>query len=374
MSGNTASFEFPSVLPENWAEMVKTNLLEYFSQQQSHYAALGTSAENWLSQLADFIVGGGKRVRPTFVWLGWLAGGGERYPELSDAMTRVAASLEFVQAGALIHDDIIDASDTRRGKPAVHRIFEAAHATQKDAGKVLGDSADYGEASAILLGDIALCWADDMFLTAGLTAPALQRALPYWSAMRTEMLTGQYLDIHGETLPTVDADNARRVNRFKTAAYTIERPLHIGGACAGMSSQMKEILSDYGVNLGVAYQLRDDILGVLGDSSVTGKPSGGDISEGKRTVLLSHALKALKPNRATKLWNLVGKNLDEEELALARELIVESGAIQESEREIAELSQKAASAVAALRNVEGVSPQLGDAFEAMIEKVIRRTF
>lgn len=374
MSGNTASFEFPSVVPNEWAEMIKNTLLNYFSERENQTKKFGKNAEKWVTHLADFVADGGKRVRPTFLWLGWLAGGGSKYPELAEAVTRVAAALEFVQAAALIHDDIIDASDTRRGKPSMHRIFEAEHKTLKDNGAAVGKSNDYGEASAMLLGDIALCWADDMFLTAGLTAPALQRALPYWSAMRTEMLTGQYLDINGETNPTVDADNACRVNRLKTAAYTIERPLHIGGACAGMSTELHDILSTYGINLGVAYQLRDDVLGVMGDSSITGKPSGGDIREGKRTVLLSYALDALDRKEADFLWSLVGKDLSVTELDKARELIAASGAITNSEREITRLADKAFAAVQSLRSLAGISEELGNAFELMIEKVIKRSF
>ena len=122
--------------------------------------------------------------------------------------------------------------------------------------------------------------------------------------MRTEMLTGQYLDMTGETLPYCDADNAQKVNRFKTAAYTIERPLHIGAACANASPELLQGLSDYGVNLGIAFQLRDDLLGVFGDSTKTGKPSGEDLREGKRTQLLADALEHLRPSEHLSLIHI----------------------------------------------------------------------
>lgn len=362
------------MLPADWGSIITENLRSFFAQRHSELTELGDDASEWIQHLSDFICDGGKRIRPTFVWLGWLAGGGAAYPELFPAMTRVAAALEFVQAGALIHDDIIDASDTRRGKPSIHRLFEQAHRDRLNRAEAMGDSAEFGHASAILLGDIALCWADDFFLTAGLTAPALQRALPYWSAMRSEMLTGQYLDIKGETLPSVDLTNARRVNRFKTAAYTIERPLHIGGACAGMTPLIKDILTDYGTNLGIAYQLRDDILGVMGDSSVTGKPSGGDIIEGKRTELLAHALESLNPSTAAELWNMVGRDLSADELAYVRSLIVDSGALQRCEEEITVLADTSYRAVQRLRQEEDLPAALSDAFEQMIDRVINRNF
>ena len=335
---------------------------------------MGPAADEWLGVLERFVCDGGKRIRPTFLWFGWLAAGGHHYPELTDALHNVAASLEFVQAGALIHDDIIDASETRRGRPAAHAHFSSQHAHAVTTQQATGDSATIGQSAAILLGDIALSWADDMFLSAGLTAPALQRALPYWTAMRTEMLTGQYPDMQGETLPYCDADNAWRVNRFKTAAYTIERPLHIGAACAGASPHLLHGLSDYGVNLGIAFQLRDDLLGVFGDSEKTGKPSGEDLREGKRTKLLADALTHLAPAEHDELWNLIGRPLSAEELHRARTLLHESGAVTRSEAEISSLAATANESLLNLLHHNEISPAVTESLQTMIDTVTRRDY
>lgn len=335
---------------------------------------MGPVADEWLGVLERFVCDGGKRIRPTFLWFGWLAAGGNRYPELTEAVQKVAASLEFVQAGALIHDDIIDASDTRRGNPSAHAYFSSQHAHAVATAQATGDSTAIGQSAAILLGDIALSWADDMFLSAGLPSRALQQALPYWTAMRTEMLTGQYLDMQGETLPYCDAENAWRVNRFKTAAYTIERPLHIGAACAGASPELLQGLSDYGVNLGIAFQLRDDLLGVFGDSDKTGKPSGEDLREGKRTKLLADALAHLSPAQQKKLWSYIGRSLSDAELDQARILLRESGAVTRSEAEIATLSATAQESLLNLRQHKEISPAVADSLNAMIDTVTRRDY
>lgn len=335
---------------------------------------MGPTADTWLASLEHFVCDGGKRIRPTFVWLGWSAAGGHRHTELTEALCTIAASLEFVQAGALIHDDIIDDSATRRGNPSLHEQFAAEHAHAVASSHACGNSRTIGQSSALLLGDIALTWADDMFFRTVSAFPPLHHALPYWTSMRTEMLTGQYLDMTGETLPSCDADNAQKVNRFKTAAYTIERPLHIGAACANASPELLQGLSDYGVNLGIAFQLRDDLLGVFGDSTKTGKPSGEDLREGKRTQLLADALEHLRPSEHKELWSLIGKPLSESELDRARTLLTECGAVTRSEQHIAMLADKARHTLTKLLETTEIYPPAVTALGEMIEAVTKRDF
>ncbi len=244
--------------------------------------------------LAAFVLYGGKRLRPEFLWCGWTAAGGP--PDVgaaddgaTDAVLTVGAALELIQACALIHDDIIDRSERRRGGPSMHRGVAKQHA---DAG-LAGDSEHFGVSAALLLGDMALAWADDLFTAGAQSLGAVDRALPIWRAMRTEVLSGQLLDLLVTASTTADperqAADAMRVNRFKTAAYTVERPLHLGAALAGAAPATVAALRRYGADIGIAFQLRDDLLGVFGDPSVTGKPAGDDLLEGKRTLLLALA-------------------------------------------------------------------------------------
>ena len=151
----------------------------------------------------------------------------------------------------------------------------------------------YGAAAAILLGDLLLSWSDEVLRTCGLPAARVIDALGYFDRTRSEVVTGQFLDVSAQARGAADVDTAMTVLRYKSAKYSIERPLHIGAALAGATAQQITQLTRFGLPLGEAFQLRDDLLGVFGDPSVTGKPAGDDLIEGKRTVLVALALDAL---------------------------------------------------------------------------------
>lgn len=290
--------------------------------------------------LSDFVLDGGKRMRPRFALAGWTAADTDGSP-VPDEVVTACAALELIQACALIHDDIIDASDTRRGRPTVHRTAEAAH---RDAGWA-GDAGRYGVSQAILIGDLALTWADEMFVNSGVSGDALTRALTPWYAMKTEVLSGQMLDILAEASGATDEATPARVNRFKTAAYTVERPLHIGAELAGAGPGTVAALRNYGVAVGQAFQLRDDLLGVFGDPAVTGKPSGDDLREGKRTLLLARATTLADPAEVDFLLGVIGTELDEATLERARRVLVDSGAVATVEEEIEALTTRALDAI-----------------------------
>jgi geranylgeranyl diphosphate synthase type I len=225
------------------------------------------------------VLGGGKRIRPTFAWWGWRGAGGDPDGPAVDAVLRAVSALELIQACALVHDDLMDASATRRGRPTVHVAFARRHAEAAWRGR----PARFGAAAAILLGDLALVWADDMLRGAGLDADAAARAAAPWEAMRTEVLGGQYLDVFVQSTGDSSARAALQIDRYKTAAYTVERPLHLGAAIAGADPDLVTCYRRFGADIGVAFQLRDDLLGVFGAPAVTGKPAGDALREGKRT-------------------------------------------------------------------------------------------
>ena len=231
-------------------------------------------------------VSGGKRFRASFCW--W----GHQAVAAAAADDRAAAGLRLPGAAArerLVHDDYIDASDVRRGRPATHRAFEQLHRER-------GWSASpeqYGASAAILLGDLLLSWSDELLRTCGLPADRVLDALGYFDLTRSEVVTGQFLDVSAQARGAADVDTAMTVLRYKSAKYSIERPLHIGAALAGATAELIDQLTRFGLPLGEAFQLRDDLLGVFGDPAVTGKPAGDDLVEGKRTVLVALALDAL---------------------------------------------------------------------------------
>jgi geranylgeranyl diphosphate synthase type I len=285
-----------------------------------------------------FVLDGGKRLRPQFCYWGFRATGASD----DENIIKAAAALELLQACALVHDDVIDGSDTRRGAPAVHRRFAALH---RSSGWY-GDPERFGQAAAILLGDLALIWADSALAQSGFDPAALQRAAPVWDAMRVEVMCGQYLDVVEQARGGGSVERALRVARFKSAKYTIERPLHLGAALGAGTPELMTAFSSYGLPLGEAFQLRDDVLGVYGDPEVTGKPAGDDLREGKRTALVAYAVETANPAQAEVLRARLGDpQLDTDGVTVLRDVIAATGAVARVEELIAE---RAAEAVHAL--------------------------
>ena len=319
-----------------------------------HETALAEIAPDLAPLVAEArgLLAGGKRFRALFCYWGWqavasIADDGE-LPDLDGpdtsralpAIVSVAAALELFHAAALVHDDIIDSSDIRRGRPSAHRAFEALHREKEWD----GDAAAFGTATAILLGDLLLGWADELFEDglARLDDPAAARAArAEFFTMRTEVTVGQYLDVLEEdswrSRPDSEAlPRAHRVIVYKSAKYSVEAPLAIGGALAGGSLAQLTALREFGLPLGVAFQLRDDMLGVFGDPEVTGKPSGDDLREGKRTVLIGLARQKMPPTAVRVLDELLGDpTLDDAQVRMLQNTMRDSGAADQVERIIA---------------------------------------
>ncbi|QTJ69610.1 polyprenyl synthetase family protein [Rhodococcus sp. ZPP] len=332
--------------PSALAAEVENALREFFAGRTELVDAVGGGYRDAVTTLENFVLRGGKRVRPAFAWTGWIGAGGDPQGPDAGPVLRACSALELVQACALVHDDIIDASTTRRGFPTVHVQFEERHR----AGSWSGESPHFGEAVAILLGDLALAWADDMIRESGIGPDAAARISPVWSAMRTEVLGGQFLDISNEARADESIDAAMRVNRYKTAAYTIERPLHLGAALAGAGENLVSAYRRFGTDIGIAFQLRDDLLGVFGDPAVTGKPSGDDLRAGKRTVLFALALQRADrddPGAAAALRGSIGTDLSDADVDTLRETITSLGAVADVEKRIEELVDSALTTLAA---------------------------
>jgi geranylgeranyl diphosphate synthase type I len=303
-------------------------LAEFVDGQRTVLAGLGPDLDE-LADAAIAFVGGGKRLRPQFCYAGWLVAGGD--PD-DPRIAVAAASLEWLQASALVHDDLMDGSDTRRGRPSVHRAFETRHRSESR----YGDAVGFGRSAAVLLGDLMLSWCEELFRSNGLaTSP---RAAPYLDLCKTEVVAGQFLDVVGQTRASLSVDEAMRVVRYKSAKYTVERPLHIGAALAGAGPDLIAALTEIALPLGEAFQLRDDVLGVFGDPEVTGKPAGDDLREGKRTVLVARTSELTDDAGRTLLLEGLGTS---EGVVPVRDLIVASGALAAVEADIARLEAQA---------------------------------
>jgi len=313
-------------------------LRAFLTDRRAQLTAIDVDLAPLSDAIEALVLGGGKRLRPAFAYWGYRAAGG---PD-SDAVVAAVAALELVQASALIHDDLIDRSDTRRGEPAAHRRFSEVHLK---AGWH-GEPAEFGAAAAILLGDACLVWSDELLHGSGLDPQTLARCRPTFDGMRTEVTAGQYLDVLTQATGDTSLRRASTVARYKSAKYTVERPLLIGAAIADAPVALRVAYSGFGLPLGEAFQLRDDVLGVFGDPMVTGKPAGDDLREGKRTYLIAAALeKATAAQREAVLARLGDSNLDAAGVADLREIIVETGALARTEERIAELTTAALDAL-----------------------------
>jgi geranylgeranyl diphosphate synthase, type I len=256
------------------------------------------------------------------------------------------SALELLHACALVHDDVIDDSSTRRGKPTAHVRFAALHRDRRWH----GSPERFGTSAAILLGDLALAWADDIVLGLSLPPDAVRRIHRVWGEIRTEVLGGQYLDIVAEASAAESIASAMTVDTFKTACYTVARPLQLGVAAAADRPDVQTAFGQFGTDLGVAFQLRDDVLGVFGDPAVTGKPSGDDLRSGKRTVLLAEALELADksdPLAANLLRSSIGAQLTDAQVGQLRDVIESVGALAAAEQRIAGLTQRALGTLAA---------------------------
>jgi geranylgeranyl diphosphate synthase type I len=326
-------------------DLVQEAIDRFLDEREPQLAGIAGELRPFIDYSRD-LLRGGKRFRALFCYWGRQAvsarqDGLDPLASAQDpgleATVRAAVALEFFHAAALVHDDIIDNSDTRRGGSAVHRRFEAAH---REAGW-MGSAAGFGRSAAMLLGDLLLAWSEEAFDEAlGLVPSPDARAAARgeFNRMRTEVMVGQYLDILDEQAWKAHPEaeqltRAHRVIVYKSAKYSVEAPLAIGAALGGGTAQELAALSAFGLPLGIAYQLRDDLLGVFGDPGVTGKPSGDDLREGKRTVLIALARASLPANAVRFLDELLGdRELTDLQVRMLQDAIRDSGAVEDVER------------------------------------------
>lgn len=364
----------------NLLALIQQQLDEFCEQQREDFQAISPD----LAPVVDYskaLLQGGKRFRALFAYYAWagtlpVALRKQSPQELaasSEAMVGITSALEMFHAAALVHDDILDQSATRRGEPAVHKKFEALHR----AAGYAGTPERFGIGGGVLTGDLLLSWSSEMFGRALAGAPSQEiqdSCRDQFAKMRTEVMAGQYLDVLEEnaalTRPVSEGVwRANRVMLYKTAKYSLEAPMLIGAAFAGADEELLHGFSTFAVPLGLAFQLKDDILGVFGDPTVTGKPVGDDLREGKRTVLVGLTREALSTSVA-KVFDemLTSGELDEDQIKSLQQTIVGSGALAKTERMMEDLANQSLEALSTLEIAEPSRQKL----QALALKVIQR--
>ena len=314
------------------ATAVEARLAEVLAAEVERWSVVDDDLVGPLLALTELVLVGGKRLRPAFCHWAFVGAGGDPH---SGETVEAGAAFELLHAFALMHDDVMDGSPTRRGTPTIHVDFAGRHATSGWR----GEPRRYGEGVAILVGDLAAVYADRLMAD----APAPARRI--WHELEIELEIGQYLDVLGTARGGTDLETARRIARYKSGKYTIERPLHLGAALAGRLDDLADSLSAYGDPLGEAFQLRDDVLGTFGDTVRTGKPVGEDLREGKPTPLLAIAVERATGAGADLLTRVGAPDLGDDEVAGLQQLLIETGALGQIEQAIDSLTRAAVTAV-----------------------------
>ena len=300
-----------------------------------------------LDEIERLVRAGGKRLRPSFCYWGARAAGAQH----SEEIVRAASSLELLHTFAIVHDDIMDRSDERRGEPTVHM--------------------KHGNEVALLVGDLALVLADELFFTSGSAPEVLQRAFAAYSRMRQEVIVGQYLDVDASDKRDVDVALARRIAVLKSGRYSVQEPLLIGAHLAEASDALIADLSRFGEPVGEAFQLRDDLLGLFGERSSIGKSVDSDIREGKRHLLYAFTREVLEgPDREFFLarWG-AGPDLDSDEVERLRHLVDESGAKERAETHLASLRERSGEVLEAM----DIPPEAKDALRKLSARATHRS-
>ena len=315
------------------AERVERRLDALVTAESARWSALEPELAAPFESLRQLVLSGGKRLRPAFCYWGWVGAGGD---PADQRIIDAGAAFELLHAFALFHDDVMDGSATRRGSRTTHLSFADRH----DDNTWRGEARRFGEGVAILVGDLAFVYADDLLRGAPPAAWAL------WNELRIELNVGQYLDIVGTARGERDRGAAERIARYKSGKYTVERPLHLGAALTAPGRvELLDQLSAYGLPLGDAFQLRDDMLGAFGDEGRTGKPVGDDLREGKPTPLLAVATARANPSQRALLERVGRADLSDDEVADLQRVLIDTGAHAELEATIETLAARAVDAL-----------------------------
>ena len=328
------------------ASRVDKRLEALLAVERERWAKVDADLVPPIDEIARLVLAGGKRLRPAFCFWGFVGAGGDPTDEL---VIDAGAALELLHAFALFHDDVMDGSLTRRGEPTTNAKFEARHGVKKLA----GESRRFGDGVAILVGDLAYVYSDQLMRNAS------PQAWTIWNELRIELNFGQYLDMLGSAMNERRREKAERICRYKSGKYTIERPLHLGALLAAPTrDDLIPVLSTYGLPLGDAFQMRDDVLGAFGDTAITGKPVGDDLREGKPTPLMAIATARANSAQLKELQLVGNQDLSPEQIARVQEVIRETGALDELEAVITRLTDEAIAAVGHVPFTQSVRDEL----------------
>ncbi len=341
------------------ASRVEQRIDDFLANERSRWEHFEPQLASPINEIRRLVLSGGKRLRPAFCHWGYVGAGGDAE---NQAVVDAGAALELMHAFALFHDDVMDDADSRRGQPTTHTVSINEHRDKKWA----GESRRFGEGVAILVGDLSFVYADELLVGASTVA------INIWNELRVELNIGQYLDILGGVQRTRDLEACERICRYKSGKYTIERPLHLGAALAApdRADELFGPLSNYGLPLGDAFQMRDDVMGAFGDEAATGKPVGGDLVEGKPTPLLARAYRRADPAQREVLDEVGSPELDAAAIARIQQVIIDTGGLAELEDHISALTAEAITSLASMPITDDAKSELAELAEFVSQRTV----
>ncbi|MCE2764677.1 MAG: polyprenyl synthetase family protein [Ilumatobacteraceae bacterium] len=317
------------------ATRVERRIADILTPEERRWSTFDEDLASPVAEIRRLVASGGKRLRPAFCHWGFVGAGGD-----PDSMVSLdaGAALELLHGFALFHDDVMDGSTSRRGAPVTHEVFADEHRRSGSS----GESRRYGDGIAILVGDLAFVYSDRLM------SEVSAEAREIWHELRIELNVGQLLDLIGSARNERRRLKAERICRYKSGKYTIERPLHLGAmlAAPARKAELLPALSAYGLPLGDAFQMRDDVMGAFGETAITGKPVGDDLREGKPTPLMAIAMERASSAQRTVLTVVGREQLTDSQVADAQQAIVDCGALDELESVIARLRDEAVASLA----------------------------
>lgn len=293
----------------------------YLVQKISEVKEIGELPSALLSSLSK-ITRKGKKIRGSLVVLGYKAAGGTDEKAILDA----SLSIELIHAGLLVHDDIQDRDDIRRGLPTIHKEFSDLGQKAR-LGK---ESAHYGLAMGINAGISAYFLGYDKLLESNFPEERLTKAARITADYILRVSHGQALDVANVLINNINQEELLNILKYKTAEYTGVLPLLIGASLAGKSDRLYlKALKEYGLSLGWAFQIQDDILGAFGNEETLGKPVGSDFREGKVTLLMLHLAKHGTPEQKRTQQQILGnKKISKEEISLMQQTLRDCGSLE----------------------------------------------
>jgi geranylgeranyl diphosphate synthase type II len=336
---------------------------DYFESRISDATKIDSSYRMLWETLYGLIRSGGKRLRPHMTLMAYRAFGGDD----ETSVLPVAAAQELLHFSLLIHDDVIDRDYTRYNTLNIAGKYRELYA------KYLPDTNDqfhFAHSAAILGGDLMLSGAHQLIDLSPISSSKKTIAQQLLSLSVFEVAGGELLDTESSFVPYTNGD-AIKIARYKTAGYSFKIPLLTGAKLAGISPEHESTLTDFAESLGIAFQLVDDLLGTFGEEETTGKSTTSDITEGKRTYMVEHAVNVMSAGEKAEFDKYFGNHeASPSEIENVKQLFVSTGAKSKTEQMIADYAEKARGALAQL----GLSDEHANEFSELIRKVTERAY